>query len=343
MYNLEHFITPLLHSLLDQSEKKFEVIFVDDGSTDRTAQVVEDLLARHPILQSKLIRTVNSGVSAARNTGLAAATGDYVLFLDGDDYADSALVQRIDQHTGEREPDILCWGYSLVREDKSTIVSFISSSGDTTGSEALKNIFVHKTLRIWTGSVAFRRDFLLKNGIKYTERCVNGEDQEFIYKALSRASRVLSIPDVLSYYLQRTSSISNTYNVNKFDVVNAFKRVGEYFRAHPFQEAAMISGLLLGREMTENYFYNLKTCLSGTTGTRIRSLLQDIDDAYPELNHEMRLIMQRYQGDDRQLAFQIKAFLISPPLYERLIYLDRSWIHFKHKLKTVIRRKEIKI
>jgi glycosyltransferase involved in cell wall biosynthesis len=340
MYNLEHYVTPLLHSLLEQSEKRFEVILVDDGSTDRTYAVVNSFLEQHPGLQAKLIRTANAGVSAARNTGLAAAAGDYVLFLDGDDYADSSLVRRIGSSAG---PDVICWGYNLVREDQSTIVSFTSAASDTTGSEALQNIFMHKSLRIWTGSIAYKRSFLLDHGILYTERCVNGEDQEFIYKALSRAVRVVSIPEVLSYYVQRTSSITGTYNVSKFDVVAAFKRVDEYFRAHPFSEAAAISELLMNREMTENYFYNLKTCLNGTTGADIRSLLEDIGRAYPGLPQEMKLIMKHYQGDDRQLALHIKAFLISPPLYARLIRLDRSWIQFKHKLKTVISRKEIKI
>lgn len=343
MYNLERYITPLLLSLLEQSGEGFELIMVDDGSTDRTYEVAADFLEKHPDLLSKLIRTPNSGVSAARNTGLASATGDYVLFLDGDDYADSRLTLRIGESTRTTEPDVVCWGYNLVREDQSTIVSFSSSQSDTTGSEALQNIFVHKSLRIWTGSIAFKRSFLLENDIRYTERCVNGEDQEFIYKALSRASRVISIPDVLSYYVQRTSSITGTYNVNKFDVVDAFKRVDEYFKAHPFSEAGTISELLLTREMTENYFYNLKTCLNGTSGIRMRDLLHDIEKTYPHLNHEMRLIMKRYSGDDRQLAFRIKAFLISPPLYARLIHMDRSWLQFKHKLKTMITRKEIKI
>ncbi|MNI94064.1 hypothetical protein D3C73_1521080 [compost metagenome] len=83
--------------------------------------------------------------------------------------------------------------------------------------------------------------------------------------------------------------------------------------------------------------------MNGTSGVPISRLLADIDRTYPGLNQEMKLIMKHYQGDDRQLALHIKAFLLSPPVYAWFIRLDRSWSQFKHKLKTVILRKEIKI
>ncbi|WP_410513142.1 glycosyltransferase family A protein [Paenibacillus sp. BR2-3] len=341
-YNLEQYITPMLNSLLNQSEQQFEVIIVDDGSTDQTYNTAVEILSGSPSLHYRILRTDNRGVSAARNKGLSEAIGKYVMFLDGDDYVSHDLVHTIDEHTREHEhePEMICWGYDLVRENKSTIVSFTSKLNVITGIEALNHIFIDKSLRVWTGSIAFKRAFLLENGIEYTERCVNGEDQEFIYKALSRAPKVISIPDVLSYYLQRSTSISNSYNVQKFDVVGAFKRVHEYFNDHPVADLQTISDLLVSRELTENYFFNLKTCLYGTEGIRIQDLLHDIDQAYPLLPQEMHVIMKHYKGDDKKLAYQIKVFLISPRFYHRLINLDRSLTHLKSRIKTVIKVQE---
>ncbi|MCL6604057.1 MAG: glycosyltransferase family 2 protein [Paenibacillus sp.] len=338
VYNLEHYLTPMLNSLLNQSENQFEVIIVDDGSTDQTYRIVDDFCTQNPSLQCRILRTDNHGVSAARNKGLFAATGKYVMFLDGDDYVSKDLVQTIRTNVTDLEPDIICWGYNLVRENQSTIVSFTSNLNYMTGIEALNHIFVENRLRVWTGSLAYKRDFLMEHRIQYTEQCVNGEDQEFIYKALSRASKVTSLPDVLSFYLQRGTSISNSYNVKKFDALDAFKRVDAYFKAaHATSELKIISDLLMTRHMTENYFYNLKTCLINTQGIRIQDLLQDINHTYPNLTQEMIVLMKNYKANNKRLNFQIKAFLISPNLYHRLLQMDQRIIQLKSRIKTVLK------
>ncbi|WHY19705.1 glycosyltransferase family A protein [Paenibacillus sp. G2S3] len=331
VYNIEQYITPMFNSLLDQNEQQFEVIIVDDGSTDNTYNVIESILSLNPKLFCKVIRTENQGVSAARNTGLAEATGKYVLFLDGDDYISTDLVRTIHNNTQASDPEIICWGYNHVSEDGVTILSYASAYSGITGSEALTHILVNKSLRIWTGSIAYKRELLLLHGLKYTERCVNGEDQEFIYKALSRAARVITLPDILSFYLQRNTSISNSYNVKKFDVVDVFKRVDAYFEAHPFEQLDTISPYIRNRELIENYFFNLKTCLNETEGVSIQELLRDIDHTYPELNQEMYELIRRYRGNDRRLALYIRAFLISPLLYHRFISVERGLSRFKRK------------
>ena len=85
-YNVESQIVRTLESLLNQREKQFEIIVVDDGSTDNTNQVAELMLNESKHKNFKIIKKKNGGVSSARNMGIRESNGEYLLFLDGDDY-----------------------------------------------------------------------------------------------------------------------------------------------------------------------------------------------------------------------------------------------------------------
>ena len=104
MYNVEKYIGDCLESILHQSFTDYEIIVVDDGSTDNSARIAEECLhASHPSpLAYKLIRQANSGLSAARNTGLKAANGEYVFFLDSDDWLENNALERLAKHTLQR-------------------------------------------------------------------------------------------------------------------------------------------------------------------------------------------------------------------------------------------------
>ncbi|WDC84194.1 glycosyltransferase family A protein [Caloramator sp. mosi_1] len=93
-YNAQHYIHTSLNSLLTQDLSNVEIIVVDDGSSDETAKVANKILVNSQCVNYKVIIQENKGVSAARNTGLLEAKGDYVLFLDADDYVSENVCRR---------------------------------------------------------------------------------------------------------------------------------------------------------------------------------------------------------------------------------------------------------
>lgn len=105
-YNVERFLGECLDSVLEQTCSDYEVIIVDDGSTDGSAEVAQEYV-QHP--QFTMLSKPNGGLSSARNAGVAVARGDYVLFLDSDDYLDPTLLERL----SECEPgiEVLVWGH----------------------------------------------------------------------------------------------------------------------------------------------------------------------------------------------------------------------------------------
>ncbi|MBY9080241.1 glycosyltransferase [Paenibacillus sp. HN-1] len=337
-YNVESYIERTLESLAAQSDLNFEAIIVDDGSKDLTAQTVQSFIDRTPAGSFRMVYQDNGGVSSARNRGIEEASGDYVLFLDGDDFVDRELVALFNQ-AAEKGPDLVFWKWQKVNESGRVLQDcyrYVTDMPRTmSGAEALKRILVDQKMQIWTASAAYRRELLLKESIRYTPGCVNGEDQEFTFKALAKADELVFIDRALSFYLERESSISGVYNVKKFDYANAFRRAASYMDR---PELAEVRDMLLLRHMLENYFYNLKTCLRSANKVSIRNLLKDIDGQYPELNGEMRALMKRWKREKRRSKTDINAFLIAPELLRFLLEVQQRIIKFKSGVRARLRQ-----
>lgn len=331
-YNVEAYIPRTLESLAAQTVPDFETIVVNDGSTDGTEETVRRFAATGRLNRIRIVSQANGGVSAARNRGLQEASGDYVLFLDGDDYTAPDLVESIfGSLESEPEPDLLFWKWKLVSEEGKVLKDLYGPApglpAAMTSAEVLRGVLVEQRLELWTASVAYRRELLTAQGIRYTEGCVNGEDQEFTYKALARGRTAAFIDRYLSFYLERNTSISGVYNVKKFGFADAFARAAAFMQERP--ELKEASEALLLRHMLDNYFYNLKTCLRSGGKVSIRRLLQDIDRAYPGLNGRMKERMQHWRRENRGIKPDIHSFLIAPELLQMLLAWQLAGIRFR--------------
>ena len=155
---------------------------------------------------------------------------------------------------------MLYWRFNTV-DDNGNIIKEFPYSWDNNeilnGTEVLSCIIKENIISIWTGSVVYRKDFLIQEGIRYTEGCVAGEDSEFIYKCLCRAKEVCYINKVLSFYVQRKGSIMNSYNIKRFDSVAAMQRVYNYFELQQNKNlkemAVIIRNNLVGTNYTGTY------------------------------------------------------------------------------------------
>lgn len=113
VYNCEYYISKCLDSILNQNEKSIEVIAVDDGSKDSSAQIIDEYSAQDRRI--KALHIENSGPSRARNIGLGHATGDWILFVDADDWIDTDILSRLELNNNS--PDITFFGFKKHYED----------------------------------------------------------------------------------------------------------------------------------------------------------------------------------------------------------------------------------
>jgi len=368
-YNVEKYIEKTIKSLLAQTENEFEIIIVDDGSTDDTLKVLEAVLKENDLTKKdvleniKLVKKDNGGVSSARNVGIEVASGKYIMFLDGDDYVAKDLVENIYENIKNREnddkgidEDIICWGCNIVDEQGVTIQNyfdkFTSKQKDMTGIEALNNMVNYKTMWIYTGSAVYRKGLLEENKIKYVDGCANGEDQEFTIKALARSKQVLFIDKILSYYVMRGTSISNSYNIKRFDAIFAMERTYKYIeniqidnmKNYELQNddlrnrdlnkntLKIIYTKIKTEHIVDNYIYNFDCCLASYykdgmfNRDSFKKLYDDIGIDYPTLNREVVSIMKDYSGKNIKILFKVKMFLSSPAMY--------TWVfNLKNKIK----------
>ena len=211
MYNVEKYIGECLQSVIKQEYTDYEVIVVDDGSTDDSAAIAEECLhaSRPSPLAYKLIRQTNAGLSAARNAGIEAAKGEYVLLLDSDDWLENDALERLGAHLqGE---DMVCFSGRRYFEDdnKSEEPDVLLECTYESGWEyycqnALKSrqfVFVCAVLR------AYRREFLLKNNLWFT-RGIYHEDNMFTPYACLYAGQTKEINESLYVYRIRKGSIT---------------------------------------------------------------------------------------------------------------------------------------
>jgi len=324
-YNVERYIIRTLESVLNQKKDDHEIIIIDDGSTDNTFTVVQDFIKDCNRLQIKLISQANGGVSSARNRGLAEASGDYVIFLDADDYVATNLIEKIKDPLEKMKPDILCWGYNLVCGDKTLMnysERFNYDFNEMPGMTALEEIYLHRRFRIWTGSAAYRRDFLSRMSLVFTTGCSNGEDQEFIMKSLSVADKVVFLPFILSFYVQREDSVSYSYNPKKFEAIDAIERAIDYIKSNSAKDSKGITSYFENELIVENFLYNYNSSLEYLVSTKklkfkaaIDYLNTDIDRHNPGLNEKVQIKMKKTKSKNIKFNIRLVCFRISPILY----------------------------
>lgn len=203
VYNVQNYLAACVKSVAEQAgEKDWECILVDDGSTDRSGAMCDVFAAELPGMQ--VIHRENGGLAAARNTGLKAAQGEWVLFLDSDDAMApgllAALRTELDAHPGydwfigkhlEWQPD-----GSLTAHDGLHLVPGPFDSSDY--AARLKALYAAGHWSVW--KYCIRRSFLAESGVKFLPDCVWAEDWPFDLELLTRCERLYFLDVVFTHY-----------------------------------------------------------------------------------------------------------------------------------------------
>jgi len=217
MYNSADFITSCIHSCLNQDlpEDEFEVIVVDDGSTDDSAAVVEAEIKATGDKRLSLIRQTNGRPGKARNTGMEKARGDYIWFIDSDDWVSADCASKLlSQASGA---DILAFGaesYRLIDGVKVTDNIFkYPFSSSYSGHDYIK--LMSDKLIVCVPFHFFRRGYLIDRGLRFVPDLIH-EDNEFMARTVLLADRIVVSEEVPYHRFIREGSISRKVTPARF-------------------------------------------------------------------------------------------------------------------------------
>lgn len=240
VYNIQQHLRECLDSVLGQSYPHLQVICVDDGSTDESPAILAQYAQKDPRVQ--VIRQQNAGPGAARNTGLEAATGEYVIFLDSDDWFEPDFLEKmVDTAVREGADVAIC-----------RAVEFDTNSGRELPSEwMMKKQYLPGKLAFDPQEMAdhlfqftygmpwdkfYRRELLTTSGIRYPA-LKNSEDLAFVYPTLLAAKRIAVVDEVLIHHrINRMASVSNSRCGQPEAPYEAFQIVKEYLEQHQLMD-----------------------------------------------------------------------------------------------------------
>ncbi|MGY3718135.1 glycosyltransferase family 2 protein [Sutcliffiella cohnii] len=209
-YNAEKVIDKTIESVLSQTFSDFEVIVVNDGSKDRTSDIVQKYTVKD--IRVRLINQLNQGVSAARNKGIKEAKGSYISFLDSDDYYDIRFLEEMYMRIKSEDSDICYCGYNRVTpEGKSKVITKFQKN------DLLKS-YIKGRIRVHTSGWIIKKDLVDINGISFSEDLSWGEDFEFFCKVLVTANRFSYVEGYLTNYtVDFNEERLSSFSINKID------------------------------------------------------------------------------------------------------------------------------
>ena len=236
VYNVEKYIEKCLDSLVNQTLKDIEVIVVNDGSTDNSDKIINRYVKKYPDI-IKYLKKENGGCGSARNEAIKIATGEYIGYVDSDDYVDITMYEKLYNKAKKDKLDIvICGNYVVYEDNDKKIAEPINFVIDNKHD----NAFFGK-LCVWNKIYkrTMIKEFKFRNKVWY-------EDLDFAMYALSKTEKVGYVDEPLYYYLFRKGSIMNNSNVvRNLEILDTFNEMLVYKKFYKFIEFLAIDNIYI--------------------------------------------------------------------------------------------------
>jgi len=341
IFNGELYLKDCINSIINQTYSEWELILVDDGSTDNTLIICEKFAVIDKRI--KVIHKENGGVSSARNKGLDIATGDWVMFPDADDWIEPKTIEVAITYLVKYDLDIISWNHYYSYEDKEIKRHAITPAELIREGDDLKwflidtmfplydkwvnNIHVSALRGVW--SKMFKASLISTNKLRFNESIIIAEDSLFCFDFIVKSKRMMVLNEYLTHYRVHSGSVMrNGYKEgidknNKLLLIEFYKRIECYLKEDPMYQTAYV-GLVMNNlnRSIDNYFAKSGLNRSGVINQLEQLLNQSVYQRAFSLNIDSRV----------PFIYRIFAFLVRNK-YSHILYFVKK-IENRIKLKN---------
>ena len=227
VYNVEEYLARCLDSLVNQSLKDIEIIVVNDGSPDNSQKIIDNYCKKYKNIKSFIKE--NGGVSDARNFGIEKAQGEYIAFVDGDDYVTNDMYQKMYDKAKLGNFDIVVCDLNYVYENGE--IKRVSSKIEKDTVD-IKKTYVNMYPCVW--NKIFKRE-LFNTGIRF-KKDVWFEDVDFLYKIFPFIKNIGVVKEPFNQYVQREGSITKTFDKRLYNYIDNWNGMVEYYKKNNLYE-----------------------------------------------------------------------------------------------------------
>lgn len=307
VYNRELYIAECLNSVISQEfDHSYEIILIDNGSTDRSLDISRNILNNCEIPSKIIVQKNNLGASNARNKGIKNASGKYIVFLDDDDWISKNHLNCL--YRAISNNDFAFTGLAKIDESKNIVNESIIDSSSITTIDLIK---LELTMRITFSfcQLMYSRDLIKEF---FVEGDIYGEDTDFALKNLINGQNVGICSDITYFYRQHNDSSINKADFKRFEFIHILENLEDYFRDYP-----QLVNLIITNRIPKAIFGNM-----------LFFLVNDYsDDDVIEHMNKLNLFykLKNFKGD-LKYRLKINLFLLNPRLYIKL------WKKFKNSI-----------
>lgn len=318
VYNMKLYLKRCLDSVVSQTYRNIEIVLVDDGSTDGSTEICDEYANEDSRI--KVIHTVNQGVSNARNIGLKKATGDYIGFVDPDDYIDQYMYEDLLRVLIENDCEIsICAHCELFEDENTRNIVELSDNCVISADEGVRELIHCNTFKGYLWNKLYKAE--LFDDIEFPNLTIM-EDGYVNYKVFLKSNLIALVNKPLYYYVRHSESVTRTKSVRKLI---------EIYQFHSLRHDELKD--IFDNELSTLNTYRIKSAFSLLIGIRFYKAYNKYSDVYDEAYDFIKHNLPLFDNCDLSRWFKLRITLFLKN-WRLMFWVNRLYNLLKYRKYT---------